>query len=111
MRIVIAEDLVLLREGIASLLTDSGHEVVAGVGDGEALLEALAEHSPDLAIVDVRMPPTYDDEGMKAAAEIRRSGAPISVATTCGSSAEPPSLTRRAASRKSSTSSTRSLSR
>lgn len=72
MRVVIAEDLVLLREGIASLLTDSGHEVVAGVGDGEALLEALAEHSPDLAIVDVRMPPTQTDEGVRAAVEARR---------------------------------------
>jgi DNA-binding NarL/FixJ family response regulator len=72
MRVVIAEDLVLLREGIASLLTDSGHEVVAGVGDGEALLEALAEHRPDLAIVDVRMPPTQTDEGVRAAVEARR---------------------------------------
>ena len=72
MRVVIAEDLVLLREGIASLLTDSGHEVVAGVGDGAALLEAIAEHSPDLAIVDVRMPPTQTDEGVRAAVEARR---------------------------------------
>jgi DNA-binding NarL/FixJ family response regulator len=72
MRVVIAEDLVLLREGIASLLTDSGHEVVAGVGDGDALLEALAEHKPDLAIVDVRMPPTQTDEGVRAAVEARR---------------------------------------
>jgi DNA-binding NarL/FixJ family response regulator len=71
MRVVIAEDLVLLREGIASLLTDSGHEVVAGVGDGDALLDALAEHDPDLAIVDVRMPPTHTDEGLRAAHEIR----------------------------------------
>jgi DNA-binding NarL/FixJ family response regulator len=72
MRVVIAEDLVLLREGLASLLTDSGHEVVAGVGDGEALLAALDEHSPDLAIVDVRMPPTQTDEGVRAAVEARR---------------------------------------
>jgi DNA-binding NarL/FixJ family response regulator len=72
MRVVIAEDLVLLREGIASLLTDSGHEVVAGVGDGEALLVALDEHKPDLAIVDVRMPPTQTDEGVRAAVEARR---------------------------------------
>ena len=72
MRVVIAEDLVLLREGIASLLIDNGHEVVAGVGDGEALLEALAEHQPDLAIVDVRMPPTQTDEGVRAAVEARR---------------------------------------
>ena len=72
MRVVIAEDLVLLREGIASLLVDSGHEVVAGVGDGEALLVALEEHRPDLAIVDVRMPPTQTDEGVRAAVEARR---------------------------------------
>ena len=72
MRVVIAEDLVLLREGLASLLADSGHEVVAGVGDGEGLLDALAEHRPDLAIVDVRMPPTQTDEGVRAAVEARR---------------------------------------
>ena len=72
MRVVIAEDLVLLREGLASLLADNGHEVVAGVGDGEALLAALEEHRPDLAIVDVRMPPTQTDEGVRAAVEARR---------------------------------------
>ena len=72
MRVVIAEDLVLLREGIASLLADCGHEVVAGVGDGDALLAALEQHRPDLAIVDVRMPPTQTDEGVRAAVEARR---------------------------------------
>ena len=72
MRIVIAEDLVLLREGIASLLADDGHEVVAAVGDGDALLAALDHHAPDLAIVDVRMPPTQTDEGVRAAVEARR---------------------------------------
>ena len=72
MRVVIAEDLVLLREGIASLLGDHGHDVVAAVGDGEALLEAMAEHRPDLAVVDVRMPPTQTDEGVRAAVEARR---------------------------------------
>jgi len=71
-RIVIAEDTVLLREGLAGLLEDAGHEVPARVGDAEALLAVVAEHEPELAIVDVRMPPTYDDEGMRAAAEIRR---------------------------------------
>ena len=71
MRLVIAEDTVLLREGLAGLLEDAGHEVVARVGDAETLLAVVAEHEPDLAIVDVRMPPTYQDEGMKAAAEIR----------------------------------------
>jgi DNA-binding NarL/FixJ family response regulator len=69
---VIAEDLTLLREGIAALLTDCGHEVLASVGDGDALLAALEEHRPDLAMVDVRMPPTQTDEGVRAAVEARR---------------------------------------
>lgn len=72
MRIVIAEDTVLLREGLAGLLEDAGHSVVARVGDRESLLAVVAEHEPDLAVVDVRMPPSYDDEGMRAAAEIRQ---------------------------------------
>jgi DNA-binding NarL/FixJ family response regulator len=72
MRILIAEDLVLLREGLAALLTDAGHEVVAAVGDGDALLEAVGEHQADLALVDVRMPPTQTDEGLRAALEVRR---------------------------------------
>jgi len=71
MRVVIAEDSVLLREGVARLLADEGFEVVEAVGDGDALVEAAERQRPDLAIVDVRMPPTYQDEGMKAAAEIR----------------------------------------
>ena len=72
MRVVIAEDLVLLREGIAALLADHGHQVVAAVGDGDGLLDAMAEHAPDLAVVDVRMPPTQTDEGVRAAVEARR---------------------------------------
>ncbi|MGZ8687167.1 MAG: LuxR C-terminal-related transcriptional regulator [Gaiellaceae bacterium] len=72
MRLVIAEDTVLLREGLAGLLEDAGHTVLARVGDAESLLPVVAEHEPELAIVDVRMPPTYEDEGMVAAAEIRR---------------------------------------
>jgi DNA-binding NarL/FixJ family response regulator len=71
-RIVIAEDTVLVREGLAGLLADAGNDVVARVGDAESLLAVVAEHEPELAIVDVRMPPTYEDEGMKAAIEIRR---------------------------------------
>lgn len=71
MRVVIAEDTVLLREGLAGLLEDAGHEVVARVGDAVALIAVVAEHQPDLAIVDVRMPPTYEDEGARAAVEIR----------------------------------------
>ena len=72
MRIVIAEDTVLLREGLAGLLEDAGHEVVGRAGDAAALLALVGEHVPELAIVDVRMPPGYDDEGTRAAAEIRR---------------------------------------
>ena len=72
MRLVIAEDAALLREGLAGLLEDAGHDVLARVGDAESLLAVVAEHEPDLAIVDVRMPPTYEDEGMRAAVEIRR---------------------------------------
>ncbi len=72
MRVVIAEDLTLLREGLAALLSECGHEVVATVGDGERLVAAVEEHCPDLALVDVRMPPTQTDEGVKAAVEVRR---------------------------------------
>ena len=72
MRVVIAEDTVLLREGLAGLLEDAGHEVVGRAGDADALLALVGEHDPDLAVVDVRMPPDYDDEGTRAAAEIRR---------------------------------------
>jgi DNA-binding NarL/FixJ family response regulator len=68
---VIAEDTVLLREGLAGLLEDAGHAVLARVGDAESLLAVVAEHEPDLAIVDVRMPPTQTDEGLRAAKEIR----------------------------------------
>jgi DNA-binding NarL/FixJ family response regulator len=71
-RVVIAEDLALMRGGIASLLKDDGHEVVAAVGDADALLAAAAQHEPDLAIIDVRMPPTQTDEGVRAAVELRR---------------------------------------
>jgi DNA-binding NarL/FixJ family response regulator len=71
MRIVIAEDSVLLRAGIASLLEEAGHEVVAAVGDGDALIDAVDRQVPDLAVVDVRMPPTYTDEGLRAALRVR----------------------------------------
>jgi DNA-binding NarL/FixJ family response regulator len=73
MRVVIAEDTVLLREGLAGLLEDAGHEVVGRAGDADALLTLVGEHEPDLAVVDVRMPPNFDDEGTRAAALIRRS--------------------------------------
>ncbi|MCC9306763.1 response regulator transcription factor [Kitasatospora sp. RB6PN24] len=77
LRVVIAEDSVLLREGLTRLLTDRGLEVVAGVGDGEALLAAVAELAagdglPDVVVADVRMPPTHTDEGVRACVELRR---------------------------------------
>ncbi|GAA3625914.1 response regulator transcription factor [Lentzea roselyniae] len=72
MRLVIAEDSTLLREGLIRLLVEEGHEVVAAVGDGAALLEETAKHRPDLVLTDVRMPPTHTDEGLRAALEIRR---------------------------------------
>jgi DNA-binding NarL/FixJ family response regulator len=72
LRVVIAEDLALLREGLVALLRENEIEVVAQVEDGPALLRAIAGHEPDLAIVDVRLPPTYSDEGLLAAIEARR---------------------------------------
>ena len=72
MRIVIAEDSVLLRAGLTRILIDAGEDVVATVGDAEELLLAIARHQPDLAIVDVRMPPTNTDDGLRAALEVRR---------------------------------------
>jgi len=72
MRIVLGEDSVLLREGIARLLGDAGFEVVAQAGDAEDLLRKVRAHKPDVAIVDIRMPPTHTDEGLRAALMIRR---------------------------------------
>ena len=71
MRIVIAEDSVLLRAGLTRLLVEAGEEVVAAVGDADALLGAVERHQPDLAVVDVRMPPTHTDEGLRGALAIR----------------------------------------
>jgi len=71
-RVVIAEDLALLREGLVALLRENDIEVAAQVEDGPGLLRAIAGHKPDLAIVDVRLPPTFSDEGLRAAIEARR---------------------------------------
>ncbi|MGW0811052.1 response regulator [Nonomuraea sp. NPDC002799] len=71
MRLILADDSVLLREGLTRLLDDAGHEVVAAVGDAPALLDAVARHRPDVAVIDVRMPPGHKDEGLRAALEIR----------------------------------------
>lgn len=72
MRIVIAEDLLLLRDGLVRMLTDTGHTVVAAVDNAPDLERAVAEHRPDLSIVDVRLPPGFRDEGLRAALAIRR---------------------------------------
>ncbi|MFI5614606.1 response regulator [Amycolatopsis sp. NPDC051903] len=81
MRVVIAEDAVLLRAGVTRLLADEGIETVAAVDNGDDLLGAVTEHRPDLAIVDVRMPPTFTDEGLRAALAARQSvpGLPVLV--------------------------------
>jgi DNA-binding NarL/FixJ family response regulator len=81
LRLVLADDAVLLREGLVRLLTEQGHDVVAVVGDGPSLVEAAALHQPDVSIVDVRMPPSHTDEGLRAAVEVRaaRPGAPVLV--------------------------------
>lgn len=71
MRIVIAEDSVLFREGLARLLVEAGHDVVAAVGDAEQLMDAVRANRPDLAIIDVRMPPTFTDDGARAARALR----------------------------------------
>lgn len=71
MRIVIADDSVLLKEGLARLLAEAGFEVVGTAGDADGLMRKVSIHTPDVAIVDVRMPPTHTDEGLRAAREIR----------------------------------------
>ena len=80
-RLVLAEDSVLLRDGLVGLLTRFGYEVVAAVGDADALLAAAAEHTPDVVVTDVRMPPGFQDEGLHAAVKLReeRPGLPVLV--------------------------------
>jgi DNA-binding NarL/FixJ family response regulator len=79
LRVVIAEDAAILRQGLVRLIEDSGHQVCAAVGDGEALAAAVAEHRPDVAVVDVRMPPAHTDEGVRAALTIRRDFSEVAV--------------------------------
>jgi DNA-binding NarL/FixJ family response regulator len=79
MRIVIAEDAAVIRAGLAEILADRGHEVAAAVGNAEDLLAAIDEHQPDVAVVDVRMPPSFTDEGLRAAITIRRGHPKIGV--------------------------------
>jgi DNA-binding NarL/FixJ family response regulator len=78
-RIVIAEDSVVLREGLTRLLADAGHDIVAAVPDATGLLTAVDEHQPEIAVVDVRMPPTHTDEGLRAAVQIRRDHPDVAV--------------------------------
>jgi DNA-binding NarL/FixJ family response regulator len=81
LRVIIAEDSALIREGLARLITESGGVVVAMVGDGPSFVAAVTEHRPDVSVVDVRMPPTQRDEGLRAAVEARRlvPGTPVLV--------------------------------
>ena len=79
MRVVIAEDQSLLREGLARLFIDAGHEVVASMGDAKRLLPAVAGHRPDLVVVDIRMPPSFTDEGARAAREIKETHPEVGV--------------------------------
>jgi DNA-binding NarL/FixJ family response regulator len=79
MRIAIAEDSVILRDGLVELITSRGHEVTAAVGDGDALRAAVAAEPPDVAVVDIRMPPTHTDEGLRAAIDLRRDHAEVGV--------------------------------
>lgn len=79
MRILIAEDSVLLREGLVRLLTDAGHTIVHTTGDATDLLSAISAYEPDLAVIDVRMPPTFTDEGIRAAVLIRAQNPEVGV--------------------------------
>ena len=72
LKVVVADDSVLLREGLVRLLEENGHDVVAAVGDGPSLVAAIEQHRPDVSVVDVRMPPSHTDEGLRAAVEARR---------------------------------------
>ncbi len=79
MRVVLAEDSALFRHGLARLLAEAGHEVVGEVGDGQALLELVARDTPDVAVIDIRMPPTHTDEGLLAALSIRERNPAVGV--------------------------------
>ena len=88
MRVVVADDVMLVRSGLARLLIDGGIDVVAEAGDAEELLRAVALEQPDVAIVDIRMPPTHTDEGLVAARRIRQQHPETAVASgTCSRSA------------------------
>jgi DNA-binding NarL/FixJ family response regulator len=78
-RIVIAEDTVILRDGLVRLLEERGHDVVAAVGDADGLVQSVDRHGPDVVVVDIRMPPTHTDEGLRAALTLRRRDPPVAV--------------------------------
>jgi DNA-binding NarL/FixJ family response regulator len=71
MRVILVEDQALLREGLAGLIRDAGHQVVASFGDCDGIEDAVSAHSPDVVILDVRLPPTFTDEGTRAAAALK----------------------------------------
>ncbi|WP_329283746.1 response regulator transcription factor [Streptomyces sp. NBC_00691] len=79
MRVILAEDSTLLREGLVRLLAEEGHEVLAALGDAVTLLKEVEERRPDVVVVDIRMPPTHTDEGLRAAVEIRERWPEVSV--------------------------------
>jgi DNA-binding NarL/FixJ family response regulator len=79
MRLVVAEDSVILRDGLAQLLVERDHDVVAKVGSADDLLDAVDEHRPDVAIIDIRMPPTFTDEGLVAAVRLRHTHPDVGV--------------------------------
>ena len=95
MRVVIADDSVLLREGLTRLLVEFNHEVVAALPDATDLLPTVDEHQPDVVVTDVRMPPTNRDEGVRAAIDLRAVGTGVPVVSEAGS---PPALHRAATS-------------
>jgi DNA-binding NarL/FixJ family response regulator len=84
MRVIVAEDSVLLREGVVRLLSEAGHEVVGQAGDADDLMRKVRAHKPDLAVVDVRMPPTQTDEGLRAAKVIRAEHPEVGVLVLSG---------------------------
>jgi DNA-binding NarL/FixJ family response regulator len=86
MRVAIAEDSVLLREGLARLLDDAGFEIVGQCGDADDLMLKVRSHGPDVAIVDIRLPPTHSDEGLQAALEIREQHPGVGVRGGCSRS-------------------------
>ena len=89
MRVVIVEDQVLLREGLARLFADGGHDVVTTLGDASTVIDVADRDRPDLVVLDIRMPPTYTDEDLQAARDLKAI-APMSGCWSCPSTSRPP---------------------